>query len=223
MIARASSVAFAMAFLVWPAYALGWMPGGLPATVIMFGFCLVGSYLCYRVLRVRRDAEQVAQLRAMQKRDGLSDEELLRHVALHHPNLDRFGKSLAAKADAGRQEEPADERAVLFPWTAWSEADTVETRQLVMSVFDKEPSALDSSEAELLLEILEAGRDDKRGMFMIVEKSIAESLEQIGTVSMDPAARDTYDRQRLPEIAREIGLAEEVIDELGWDWSKRHP
>ena len=88
-----------------------------------------------------------------------------------------------------------------------------------MSVFDKEPSALDSSEAGSLLEILESGRDDKGGMFMTVEKSIAESLEQSGSVSMDPAARDTYGRQRLPEIAKEIGLAEEVIGELGWGWS----
>lgn len=104
VIARASTVAFVMALLVWPAYALDWVPGGLPATVVVFGLCLAGSYLCYRVLRVRHDAEQVAQLRAMQEREGLSDEELLRHVALHHPNLGQFGKSLAAKVDAGKQE-----------------------------------------------------------------------------------------------------------------------
>ena len=156
----------------------------------------------------------------MQKRDGLSDEELLRYVAVHHPNLDRFGNSLAAKVAAGKRQESFDERAILFPWIAWSETDTSNTRQLVTSVFDKEPSALDSSEAEYLLEILEAGREDKRGMFMIVDRQIAESLEQTGGVSMDPAARDAYGRKRLPEIARDIGLAENVIDELGWGWSK---
>jgi len=126
---------------------------------------------------------------------------------------------LLQEAYAEKPEDQPDETITVFPWVAWSEQDTVTTRQLVMSVFDKEPSALDSSEAGSLLEILESGRDDKGGMFMTVEKSIAESLEQSGSVSMDPAARDTYGRQRLPEIAKEIGLAEEVIGELGWGWS----
>ena len=226
MTARASSVAFAVAILVWPGYALGWIPGGLPATAITSGFCFTASFLCYRVLRVRHDADQIAQLRAMQERDSLSDEELLSHVARHHPNLDRFAKTLAANADAGKREEQLeeqpDELVTLFPWIAWSETDTAKTRQKVVTVFDKEPSALDSNEAGLLLGMLEAGSKDKRGMFMIVAKPIADGLEQAGFVSMDPAQRDAYGRQRLPEIAREIGLAEDVIDELGWGWSKRH-
>lgn len=55
MIARASTIAFAVAFLVWPTWALGWMPGGLPATVVASAFFLVGSYLCYRLLRVEQN------------------------------------------------------------------------------------------------------------------------------------------------------------------------
>ena len=70
------------------------------------GVVLVVSYLCYRRVRVRQEVEQVERLRAMQQRDGLSDEELLRYVALHHPNLDQFGKKLAASIDRSKREMP---------------------------------------------------------------------------------------------------------------------
>ena len=36
----------------------------------------------------------------------------------------------------------------------------MKTWQMAMTVFDKEPSALDSNEAGFLLEMLEAGRED---------------------------------------------------------------
>ena len=221
MIDRANTIAFGLAFLVWPVWTLGWMPGGFPATVITSGLFFVISYVCYRVSRERSDVQQIAKLRAMQQRYGISDEELLRFVALN-PNLDRFGRSLAAKVDAEKHREPTNERAIMFPWIPWSEEETAATRQMVVSIFDKEPSALDSDEAGTLLEILESGRDEKGGMLMIVDKPIAEILELSGSVSMDPAVRDSYGRKRLPEIVTEIGLAEEVIEGLGWGWPKLH-
>ena len=221
MITRTSSGAFVMAILVWPAFALGWIPGGLPSTAITSVVCLSVSYFCYRVLRVRRDAEQIAQLTAMRERDGLSDEEMLSYVPLHHPNLNRFGTSLATSIDARKHEKSRDELVTLFPWMSWSDTDTADTKQMIMTVFDKEPSALDSNEADFLLEMLETKREDKGGMFLTVAKSIAKGLERTGGVSMDPGERDAYGRKRLPEIAREIGLAREVIDELGWDWPTR--
>ncbi|MDE0178545.1 MAG: hypothetical protein OXM56_08650 [Gammaproteobacteria bacterium] len=219
---RWSSLAFVLAILVWPAYAVGWMPGGLIAAGVTSIGCLTVSYACYRVVRVRMDAVQIAELRDMQQREGMSDDELLRYVAVHHPNLDRLGKQLAVDVGVPKKVEvPQDQPVTVFPWIAWSEKDTVGTREMIASVFDKEPMALNGSEAGFLLEMLEAGRGDKGGMFLVVAKSLADGLEKAGTVSMDPNQRDVYGRQRLPEIAREIGLAEAVIKELGWDWPKR--
>lgn len=252
MIARISSIAFVMAILAWPALALGWIPGGLPtATAASIG-CLIASYVCYRVLRARNDAEQILRLRAMQQRDEMSNEQLLSYVALHHPNLldgffTTFGAKLfsAIKAEKDDSHIPADVDGTnphsldgsfadglearsnigsqeglvtLFPWIAWSDTDTANTQHLIKTVFDKEPAALDSTEAGFLMEMLEAGRKDSGGMFMIVTKSIAESIEQTGGMSMDPSVRDTYGRMRLPEIVKEIGVPQDVIDEMGWDW-----
>ena len=89
---------------------------------------------------------------------------------------------------------------------------------MITTIFDKDPVALDSTEAAFLLETLEAGRDDKTGMFMVVPQPIAESLTHTGGVSMDPEQLDPYGRKRLPEIAKEIGLSQEVIAEMGWGW-----
>ena len=218
---------FIVAILVWPAHALDWIPGGLAAAAALSAVCLAISYLCYRVLRVRIDAEQVAQLRVMQQREGMSDEELLRYVTRHHPNLYGFSKSLASSVDAretdslGDQRESQDAVIAVFPWVVWSETDTENARHLSETVFDKDPSALDSDEAGFLLEMVEAGRNQEGGMFMIVAKSIAESLGRTGQVSMDPADHDAYGRRRLPEVAREVGISEDVMAELGWDWPKQ--
>lgn len=93
MIARMSTVAFIVAILAWPVFAVGWIPGGLLVTAIISVVCFLVSYLCYRVLRVRNDAEQIAHLRVMQERDRMSDEELLSYVLVHHPYLlDGFAK-----------------------------------------------------------------------------------------------------------------------------------
>ena len=106
----------------------------------------------------------------------------------------------------------------LFPWLPWSETETANARQMIMTIFDKDPVALNSSEAGFLLEMWEAGREGKAGMFMVVPKPIAEGLERTGGVSMDPGKLDPYGRKRLPEIVKEIGLSQEVIDEMGWGW-----
>lgn len=154
----------------------------------------------------------------------MSDGELLSYVALHHPDLTGFAKELASSVDATEAEDSQDEResqgemVAVFPWVVWSDADTENAKQMSKTVFGKDPSALDSLEAGSLLEMMEAGRKKDNGMFMIVARSIAEILEQTGSVSMDPSDRDAYERKRLPEVAREVGISEEVIAELGWDW-----
>lgn len=105
---RASTTALVVAVLVWPAYLLGWMPVGLSTTAFASALSLALSYLCYRRVRVRLEAEQIERLRTMQRREGLSDEELLSYVALHHPNLNQFGKSLAeANNEATKREVPS--------------------------------------------------------------------------------------------------------------------
>ena len=58
----------------------------------------------------------------------------------------------------------------------------------------------------------------KGAMFMVVPKPVAEGLWAHGGVSMDPGKLDPYGRKRLPEIVKEIGLWQEVIDEKGWGW-----
>ena len=221
---RISRYAFVVAILIWLAYALGWIPGGLVVAAATSAGCLVVSYVCYRVLRGMSDAEQVAELRAMQQRDGMSDEELLSHVAVHHPNLDQFGESLASSISARENENsPHDEvrqaeTVTLFPWVVWSDTDTAGAKQMSKTVFDKEPGALNSDEAGLLFEMLEAGRTKEGGMFMVVARSMAAGLEETGGLSMDPRDRDAYGRKRLPEVAREVGISKEVMAELGWDW-----
>ena len=205
----------------------------------------------------------------MQQRDGMSDEELLSYVALHHPNLldglhTTFGAKLFSEIEAKKGEsssavltqdredlidkdslrhigdDPAnsdrldsnvegglaagpstsspDGLVTLFPWIPWSEADTANTQQIIMTVFEKEPAALDGDQAGFLLEMLEAERKGNGEMFLVVPKLVAESIEEIGGISMDPSERDSYGRLRLPEIVKEIGLSQDVIDEMGWDW-----
>ena len=108
MIARTSSVAFIIAVLAWPAYALGWTPGGLLFTTMTSAVCFLGSYLSYRVVRMRHDAQQVADLRMMQEREGMSDHELFGYVSVRHPNLldgfvKPFAKTLLNDMDASKK------------------------------------------------------------------------------------------------------------------------
>ena len=112
MVGRISSGAFLLAILVWLALALGWIPGGFPVVAVTSIGCLSVSYFCYRIVRVKGDAKQVAQLRVMQREDGMSDEELLSYVALHHPNLldgffRTFGAGLWASVKAKKDESNA--------------------------------------------------------------------------------------------------------------------
>ena len=224
MIVRASSGAFVMAILVWPALALGWIPGGFPVAAFTSVGCLAVSYVCYRLVRVRSDAKQVVQLRAMQLREDMSDHELLSFVVLHRPNLlDGFFKTFGARLHASIEaKEPHNQNmAVIFPWVSWSETDTANAKQITKTIFNKCPADLNSVEAGLLLETIEAGRGNKGGLFMIADESIAKALKEIGGVSMNSAESDTYDRKRLPDIAKEIGISQEVIEELGWIWPSR--
>ena len=161
------------------------------------------------------------QFEGMQDRDEASNKNLNRHVGADRQNFSRRGTGRAESTGATLDTKSRDDLVGVFPWVTWSATDTENTKQLVITVFDKAPDALDSNEAGFLLEMLEAGRKGDGGFFMIVAKSIAEGLEQSGAVSMDPGDHDAYDRKRLPEIAKDIGLSQEVIEELGWNWPNR--
>ena len=111
-----------------------------------------------------------------------------------------------------RKNKKADEQVVLYPWVAWSEQDTEEAKDTIRAVFDKEPQELDSGEASTVLVMIQSDREGMAGKF--VDGATAEKLMKDEGISMDPDERDPSGRLRYPEIVREIGFSQEVMDEL---------
>ncbi len=111
-----------------------------------------------------------------------------------------------------RKNKKVDEQVVLYPWVAWSEQDTEDARETIRAVFEKEPSELDSGEASTVLVMIQSNREGMAGMF--VDGATAEKLMNDEGISMDPDAQDPSGRLRYPEIVREIGFSQEVMDEL---------
>lgn len=112
-----------------------------------------------------------------------------------------------------RKNKKVDEQVVLYPWVAWSEQDTEEAKETIRAVFDKEPPELDSGEASTVLVMIQSNRED--GMAgTLVDGAMAETLMQEEGISMDPDEQDPSGRLRYPEIVREIGFSQEVVDEL---------
>ena len=111
-----------------------------------------------------------------------------------------------------RKNKKVDEQVVLYPWVAWSEQDTEDAKGMIRAVFDKEPPDLDSGEARAVLVMIQSNREDIAGMF--VDGAMTEKLMKDEGISMDPDVRDPSGRLRYPEIVREIGFSQEVMDEL---------
>lgn len=102
---------------------------------------------------------------------------------------------------------------MLYPWVAWSEQDTEEAKKTIRAVFDKEPPELDSGEASTVLVMIQSNREE--GMAgTLVDGAMAETLMKEKGISMDPDEQDPSGRMRYPEIVREIGFSQEVMDEL---------
>lgn len=112
----------------------------------------------------------------------------------------------------GRKRKKPEEKVVIYPWVAWSEQDTEKARRLIQTVFSKDASQLDGSEASAALEMLQTNREDISGM--IIPKAMAGVLTRMEGISMDPEEQDLWGRKRYPEIVREIGFSQEVMEEL---------
>ena len=111
-----------------------------------------------------------------------------------------------------RKNKKADEQVVLYPWVAWTEQDTEEAKETIRAVFDKEPPDLDSGEASTVLVMIQSNREGMAGT--LVDGAVAEALMKDEGISMDPDEHDPSGRLRYPEIVQEIGLSQEVMDEL---------
>ena len=112
-----------------------------------------------------------------------------------------------------RKNKKVDEQVVLYPWVGWSEQDTEEAKETIRAVFDKEPPELDSGEASTVLVMIQSNREG--GMAgTLVDGAMAETFMKDEGISMDPDARDPSGRLRYPEIVREIGFSQEVMDDL---------